>query len=202
MSIRRFWAGTGTAVALAFGLPLTAQAAASPPLPLKSYAVQVNAPTSPATACDDNQINCGWIEVTATFGGLNAHPRPAGPGGGPEGGLSGTLQVERSYGCQSGGRRLAGYDRTVTESAFVNSRHGTGFSVPRGGDTLTTTSYVFLDDKQPHNCPAGTTPMTYRIITRYLQLDLDFYVDGIPDGSYIVANRTSWSGAVPTPTAG
>lgn len=190
-----------TVMAVTF-TPTAAQAAPTPKkLTLNSYTVTITPPESPATVCDYDRINCGYIAVSATFAGLDRFSRPTGEVGPPEGNLSGTVEVTRVYGCQNAdGKRLHRYDTTVSETAQLNTRRGTGLRFPRTGDTVSSTTYAFLDDRQPGNCPAGTTPTTYKIVAKQVRLELDSYVDQIPGGSYRAPYRGQWTGAVPTPT--
>lgn len=212
MTIRRVIGSFALATTLAFTvLPATQAAAAPAPVPaaptlktvsLHSYTVTVGEPYAPATACDDGQINCGYIEIQATFAGLSKLARPATPASPREGNLSGTVEVLRTYGCQdAAGKRLASYDTVVAESAYLNTRRSSGLSFPRTGDTVSATTYAFLTDAQPGNCPAGTIAMTYKILPRNIQLALESTVKEIPGGSYRAPTRSKWIGAVPAPTA-
>lgn len=202
--MRRVLGSVALAATLALtALPATSAAATPAPkkLSLSSYTVTIGAPDAPATVCDYNQIHCGSVAVQATFAGLDRLPRPAGEVGPPEAGLYGTVQVTRVYGCQNdAGKRLHRYDTTVTETATMNTRRGSGLKFPRTGDTVTATTYAFLADAQPGNCPAGTTPMIYKLVAKKVTLELDSYVDEIPDGSYRAPYRGQWTGVVPTPT--
>ncbi|WP_111766226.1 hypothetical protein [Nakamurella deserti] len=208
MSKRSVLAASIAALLLGVVAPAAAEAAPAPapaPAPAKltlaSYTASVAAPEAPAELCDYNFLQCGYLTVEATFSGLDRFPRPAGEVGPPEGGLSGSAEIRRTYGCAAEtGKRLHRYDTTVTETVGLNTRRGTGFTVPRTGDTLTATTYAFFDDRQPGNCPAGTTATTYKIVAKKIELELDFYVDGLPAATYKAPARAQWVGAVPTPT--
>lgn len=204
MSARRSLATFVAVLAVSLFAPAMAEAAPAPKkLTLATYTATVGAPNAPAEVCDYNQINCGLLAVEATFTGLDRFPRPTGEVGPPEGGLYGSAEIRRTYGCASEtGKRLHRYDETVTETVGLNTRRGTGFRVPRQGDTLgPVTTYAFFDDRQPGDCPAGTTPMTYKIVASKISLELDFYVDGLPAADYKAPARAQWVGAVPTPTS-
>jgi hypothetical protein len=204
LQMRRVLGSMVAAVVLALtAQPAAAQAA--PPvkkLSLSSYSVTITPPSAPGTVCDYNWFNCGFVSISASFDGLDRFPRPEGPiGSRPEGDLAGTIQVSRVYGCaDASGKRLHRYDRTVSETAGIGSRRGTGFRIPRTGNTVHANSYAFLLDAQPHNCPAATTAMTYKLVVKQVRLELDMYVPEIPDGSYKVPSQVRWIGAVPTPT--
>lgn len=202
--VRRVFMSLLAIVALLLGGQAVAEAAPLRPLWLANYTVSVWAPVAPASQCDYNWINCGTVAVQATFAGVDrASWRPTGDPMGPEGNLSGTVQVSREYGCQNAaGKRLRSYDRTVTETAYLNTRRGTGFTFPRTGDTVTATTYAFLSDRQPGNCPAGTTAMTYKIVAKQTRLELSSYLNGVTSGTYVAPARGVWVGAVPTPTPG
>lgn len=201
MSKRRSLVSVLLAVGVGLTVPAVAEAAPVPQeLTLTSYTATVVGPNAPAEVCDYSQINCGYLAVQATFSGLDRFARPTDPIGPPEGGFSGSAQVRREYGCaDAGGKRLHRYDRSVTEVVGLNTRRGSGFKIPRTGDTLTSTTYAFLADLQPGNCPAGTTATTYKIVATKIQLALDFYVEGFPDATYKAPARAQWVGAVPAP---
>ncbi|MEO5834510.1 MAG: hypothetical protein ABIR83_14220 [Nakamurella sp.] len=203
MMMRRVLGSMALAVTLACTALPAAEAAAPAlkKLSLTSYTMTVGAPDAPATVCDYNEIHCGYLGVEATFAGLNRLPRPAGAYGPPEAGLYGAVEVTRVYGCQTdAGQRLHRYDTRVSETASLNTRRGSGLRFPRTGDTVTATTYAFLTDAQPGNCPAGTTPMIYKLVAKQVQLELDAYVPEIPDGRYRAPYRGQWLGAVPAPT--
>lgn len=200
--IRRVLVCVGVVAGLVIGGGSVAQAAPLKPLRLANYTVAVLPPVAPAFACTYNFINCGFLAVTATFSGLDRatwRPTDDRPGP-PQGNLAGTAQVSRTYGCANAdGKRLRGYDRIVTETVGLNTRQGTGLRFPASGDTVTATTYAFLDDRQPGNCPAGTTAMTYKITAHHTALQLDTYLGNPATGTYRAPARAQWIGAVPTP---
>lgn len=199
---RRFFACAALTAALAIGTPAVAEAAPVKPLRLASYTVRVLPPVAPAFACTYQLINCGYVEVNATFSGLDrASWRPTDDEPGPpQGNLSGTTRITRVYGCaNAAGKRLRSYDRTVTETVDLNTRQGSGIRFPGSGDTFTRTTYAFLDDNQPGNCPAGTTATTYKIVASHTQLELDVYINDFAVGTYRAPGCGKWIGAVPTP---
>jgi hypothetical protein len=201
--LRRVLGSMAIAVTLAVTSQPAAQAAATPTpeLKLTSYKVGVASPKTPATVCDYNYIDCGMVAIEATFKGLNKLPRPAGEFGPPEAELSALAEVTRVYGCADvRGKRLRDYDRTVSETAVFGTRRNSGLKFPRTGDTVSGTTYAFLDDKQPGHCPAGTTAMTYKITAKAIEVSLYSYVSEIPSADYKVSRRAQWTGAVPTPT--
>lgn len=200
--VRRFLTCAGLAVAMVFGAATLAEATPLKPLRLANYTISVQPPVAPAVACTYQFINCGYVAITATFSGLDrARWRPTDDQPGPpQGNLSGTAQVSRVYGCaNTKGKRLRGHDRTVTETVSLNTRQGTGLRFPATGDTVTATTYAFLADRQPGNCPAGTTAMTYKMVASHTQLELDSYIDGFATGTYRAPGRAQWIGAVATP---
>lgn len=200
--IRRVFVSLAATAALLLGGMGVAEAAPLKPLSLAKYTITAGAPEAPATVCDYNWIMCGYVSVEATFGGLNrASWRPTDGDGGPELSVNGTAQVTREYGCQNAaGKRVRKYDRTVTETAGLGLRRGFPISFPRTGDTVTATAWAFLADRQPRNCPAGTTAMMYRLVAKHVHLELTSYVNGAT-GTYSAPGRSQWIGAVPTPTA-
>jgi len=202
--IRRALAASAAIMGLLLGGVGVGVAEAAPlkPLRLASYTVAVLPPVAPAFACTYNFINCGFVAVTATFSGLDRAPwRPTDDQPGPpQGNLSGTTDVSRVYGCaDAAGKRLRSDDRTVTETVNLNTRQGTGLRFPATGDTVTATTYAFLDDHQPGQCPAGTTAMTYKIVASHTRLELDSYLDGFATGTYRAPARAQWIGAVAAP---
>lgn len=192
-------AGVGLIALLLSLVAMPAEAAVAPTkLKLSSYSLTVGAPTAPVTdqTCDYNWIFCGFVQVDATFSGFNSHERPAGPALR----LGGSANVTRVYGCQSAaGKRLNAYNVTVRETASLDARRGQPSFIPAAGDKLSMSTYAFLNDAQPGNCPAGSTAMIYRFSYYYTQLTLDSYVSAIPSGTYRALGYKVWTGAVPTP---
>ena len=177
-----------------------AQAATVKPLRLADYAITISAPpATPGSVCNTGQqLDCGSVNVEATFSGLKGRARPA--GGGPQGDLTGSVQVTRVYGCQSGeGRVLTRYTRRVEETVALGTRMDTGYSIPVQGDTLTSTTFAFLPDSQPGNCPAGSRATTYSIRANHVRLVLDSYSASIPDAKYAAPGSARWFGAAPAP---
>lgn len=202
VKMRRVVSAVVMALTLGVVVQPAAEAAAPQPkrLTLSSYTVTVMAPDGPATVCDYNQTHCGYIAVQATFSGLSRVSLPV-PGG-YEAGLGGSIEVTRVYGCQDArGKRLHRYDFTVSQTEGMNTRRGMPFQFPRTGDTVSATTYAFLTDNQPNNCPAGTTAMIYKITAKQARLDFSSYLPEIPSGTYRAPSRAQWVGAVPTPTA-
>lgn len=89
-------------------------------------------PNAPAHNCDVYGWDCGYVQITATFGGLDRLAvRPYYHEGAKHTRLRGTVQFTRSYGCQdAAGKRLRGTDRTVTDSVTLDNRRGGGFAIP------------------------------------------------------------------------
>ena len=183
---------------------LPAEAGQPKPLHLQSYVISVTPPNPGATICDQGSwLNCGNVSVTANFTGLDSHAIP--PETSPaDGNLIGTVYVSRTYGCRQGSKRLTRYDRRVDEVAFLNTRRGFGFSIPAAGTSLSVTTYAFLLDAQPGNCPAGTEAITYEIKAGNAKLSLESVSPYFPSKSYAAPRKAQWCGAVPTPvpTAG
>lgn len=184
----------------------TASAPSSRPLRLANYSVTVSGP--PATipqqtsgaACDvGSRLYCGSVAISATFSGLGNRARPANPGP-PTINLKGTVNVTRTYGCTNGsGRVVHRLNRTVRETAELNTRRAMGTSIPPTGDTLTMTTYAFLLDKQPSNCPPGLKPVNTSIVASGAKLVLDSYFESVPDATYNAPRRAAWFGVAPTP---
>jgi hypothetical protein len=185
--------------------PATASAPAPAPLRLANYSVAVAGP--PATvpqqqsgaACDQgSRLYCGSVAITATFFGLGDRARPQSPA--PSINLLGTVSVTRTYGCANqAGRVNRRFDRTVRESAELNTRRANGASIPATGDTLTLTTYAFLVDRQPFNCPPGFKAVNTSIVAKDAKLVLDSYFASVPTATYNAARAASWSGIAPTP---
>ena len=198
--LRRF-AIVGFTVALMLAWALPAEAAAPKRLRLDSYSLLIWAPpATPGTACDSgSQLYCGYVSLSTVFSGLNGRDRPTlyGP---PYGNLVGTVHVVRVYGCQNAqGKRLKAYDTTVAADEMLNTRRALGYTIPLTGDTITPTTYSFLPDRQPGNCPAGTQGMTYSIKARGTKLELVSGWASIPDANYSAPGKAQWTGAVPAP---
>lgn len=184
-----------------FGVASSAASTTSTRLYLTEYTISLVGPKAPAHNCDTFGWDCGYVAVTATFGGLNRlSTRPQFVEGAMHARLMGTVQVSRTYGCQSAtGFRRHGFDRTVTESVRLDNRRGIGFAIPPDGDTVGSVTFGYFPDRQPGNCPAGTTAMTYRIVAKQTRLELNSYVDQIASHTYGAPGRGQWIGAVPTP---
>jgi hypothetical protein len=193
------------ALACLTAIPASASSTRVRPLRLDNYTVSVAAPpaTTPpqqsGAACDKgSRLYCGNVAVTATFTGLNNRARPQTPA--PSINLMGTIAVTRTYGCTSRwGGIVRRYDRTVRESVPLDTRRSSGARIPATGDTLTMTTYAFLLDSQPFNCPAGLVPVTTSIVVRDAKLTLDSYFESVPDALYDTPREASWFGVVPTP---
>jgi hypothetical protein len=185
--------------------PAVASAPVPAPLRLASYTTTVAGP--PATipqqqsgaACDQgSRLYCGSVAITATFSGLGDRARPQSPA--PTINLLGTVSVTRTYGCaDKAGRVHRRFDRTVKESAELNTRRANGASIPATGDTLTLTTYAFLVDRQPFNCPPGFTGVTTSIVAKQAKLTLDSYFESVPTATYSAPRMASWVGVAPTP---
>ena len=191
------------AAVLSFFSPPALAATTPKPLKLVDSSLSISAPLSGGSTCDvGSQLFCGSVDVTTTFSGLNGRARPDSsyPAIGT---LTGTTHVTRVYGCQSvaTGERLRAFDVKVKTVDTINTRRGRPIIVPADGDTFTVTTYAFLLDAQPHNCPAGTTPMLYSISAKKVQLELKSTRAPIPSASYSIKGKASWTGAAPTPGA-
>lgn len=180
---------------------VSAQAAQPAPLVLSSYVIQVAAPNAPATKCDTgSELHCGYVSVAASFSGLSGRSRAGSDF--YDGELTGIVHVVRTYGCQStSGHRRKKYDRVVALDVPLETRRSTGFHVPAEGDQLNITTFAFLLDAQPGNCPPHTQAMTYKIKASHVRLMLTSYVPSIPSAAYSAPGQAKWKGAVPTPTA-
>jgi len=182
----------------------TSPAHADPtPLRLTSHSIGAGVTSYPGqpVRCDGNNYwDCGIVSVTATFSGLEGRERP-GPDDFPYVlGGGGTVDVTRTYGCQTPeGKRLHKYDRKVRQTAGLNTRRGIVGPIPEG-DTFTLSVSAFaLGDAQPGNCPAGTEATMYRIEAKEAKVVLESYWASIPTATYSVPGRAVWDGAVPTP---
>lgn len=187
-----------TALLSCGGLP--AAAATPPPLQLQSYTLSVAPPIAPASACDQGSLLfCGSITVTTRFSGLDGRQRPTAPGP-PNGDVSGTVQVTRIYGCQTASRKWLGkYTRKVVQDVSLDTRRSSGFVIPATGDALTVTTYAFLLDAQPKNCPPSTQAIQFQITASGARLFLSSSWSAIPSSHYSAPGRAVWCGAVPTP---
>lgn len=197
--IRRILLSLLATIALLLGGATIAEAAPLKPLYLANSTISTGVTEYPVPTCDYNFFSCGYVSVQATFAGLNrASWRPTGPEG-LEALLNGTVEVSRDYGCaDSAGKRLRKYDRTVTETESLGLRRGAPIQFPRTGDTLTATTWAFLPDRQPGNCPAGTTPTMYKLVAKHVKLELVSLVTN-STGTYCAPGRSVWVGAAPTP---
>ncbi|WP_420121981.1 hypothetical protein [Nakamurella sp.] len=197
--IRRILLSLLATIALLLGGASIAEAAPLKPLYLAKATISTGVTEYPVPVCDYNSFSCGYVSVAATFAGLNRAPwRPTGPEY-PEALLNGTVQVSRDYGCaDSSGKRLRQYDRTVNETAQLGVRRGAPVPFPREGDTVTITTWAFLSDSQPGNCPAGTTPTMYKLVAKHAKLELVSLVTDTT-GTYCASGRSQWVGAAPTP---
>lgn len=193
------------ALAALTAIPASASAPSTGPLRLANYSVTVSPPPStipPQTSgapCDlGSRLYCGTVAITATFSGLGDRARPQTPA--PSINLLGSVSVTRTYGCTtSTGRLVHRYNRIVRESVPLNTRRGFGTSIPATGDTLTITTYAFLLDRQPFNCPAGLTPVNTSIVASGAKLTLDSYFESVPDANYNAPRWATWFGIAPTP---
>jgi hypothetical protein len=186
-------------------VPAAAAAPAPRPLRLANYTISVAGPPStiPAqtsgAACDQgSRLYCGSVAITAVFSGLNNRARPQSPA--PSVNLRGTVTVTRGYGCTDrAGRINHRFDRIVRESAPLNTRRANGASIPPTGDTLTLTTYAFLTDRQPFNCPSGYKAVNTAIVAEGAKLVLDSYFESVPTARYDAPRRAVWTGIAPTP---
>lgn len=198
--IRRILLSLLATIALLVVGASVAQAAPLKPLHLATSTITTGVTEYPVPTCDYNFFSCGYVSVQATFAGLNrASWRPTGPEG-LEALLNGTVEVSRDYGCaDSSGKRLRQYNRTVKETASLGLRRGAPISFPRTGDTVTATTWAFLSDAQPGNCPAGTTPTMYKLVAKQAKLELVSLVTDTT-GTYRAPGRSVWVGAAATPS--
>jgi hypothetical protein len=207
--MRKFSVAIGI-IAISLATLTAVPAAAAPaanarPLRLANYSITVSAPPSSipqqtsGAACDlGSRLYCGNIAISATFSGLGNRARPQTPA--PSINLLGSVSVTRTYGCTTNnGRLVHRFDRVVRESVPLNTRRASGTSIPPTGDTLTITTYAFLLDSQPFNCPAGLNPVTTSIVASGAQLKLDSYFESVPDATYNAPRRAAWYGIAPTP---
>jgi hypothetical protein len=208
VSMKKFSVLTGilaiSLVALT-AVPASASAPAPRALRLANYTTTVSGP--PATipgppsdpACNDGSLlYCGIIAINATFSGLGNRARPQTPA--PSINLLGSVSVTRTYGCTNAAGRLQyRFNRVVRESAPLNTRRGFGTSIPTTGDTLAITTFAFLRDRQPFNCPPGMTAVNTSIVASGASLQLDSYFESVPDATYKAQRWAAWFGIRPTP---
>jgi hypothetical protein len=208
VSMKKFSVLTGIlAISLATltTVPAAASAPAPRPLRLAGYTITVAGPPSTiprqqsGAACDQgSRLYCGSVAITATFSGLNNRARPQSPA--PSVNLRGTVGVWRTYGCANrAGQVNHRFDRTVRESASLNTRRANGASIPATGDTLKLTTYAFLTDRQPFNCPVGYKAVNTKIVAKGAKIVLDSYFESVPTATYNAPRRAAWSGIAPTP---
>lgn len=198
--IRRTLLSLLATIALLLGGASIAEAAPLKPLYLAKSTISTGVTDYPVPVCDYNFFSCGYVSVEATFAGLNrASWRPTGSDG-LDALLNGTVDISRQYGCADNtGKRLRAYDRTVNGTASLGLRRGAPVSFPQEGDTVTITTWAFLSDAQPGNCPAGTTPTMYKLVAKHAKLELVSLATGTT-GTYCAPGRSQWVGAAPTPT--
>jgi hypothetical protein len=194
--LRRVLGSMAVAVTLAVGAQPVAQGAAAPTAKLKlsSFEATIHPPLSVADSCDETRAGvCGFLMTQTEFTGLDSFARPTEPQY-SAGNLEGTIEVTRTYGCEDArGKRLHRYGQKVSTTERLTNYRGGGFNIPATGDELTSINYVFLDDRLPGNCPAGTTATLYKITAGKARLSLEFRVPGFPNGTYKASDRTSWT---------
>jgi hypothetical protein len=185
--------------------PASASAPAPRALRLANYTVSVTGPptTIPGpphdSECNDGSIlYCGIISISATFSGLGNRARPHTPE--PNINLMGSVSVLRTYGCTNqGGRVQHRFDRVVREVAPLNTRRAFGTRIPETGDTLGMTTFAFLRDRQPLNCPPGLKAVNTSIVAMGAKLQLNSYFESVPDATYKAPRWAAWFGIRPTP---
>lgn len=197
--IRRILLSLLATIALLLGGATIAEAAPLKPLYLANSTISTGVTEYPVPTCDYNFFSCGYVYVQATFAGLNrASWRPTEEG--LDALLDGTVEISRDYGCaDSTGKRLRKYDRTVNGTASLGVRRAMPVSFPKEGDTVTITTWAFLSDAQPGNCPAGTTPRLYKLVAKHAKLELISLVTQ-STGTYRAPGRSVWVGAAATPS--
>jgi hypothetical protein len=192
----------GCALVIAVASPAAACTPKPRPLVLSSYTVVVSPPANKPNGCDYYAVSCGDAGVQATFRGLAGRDRSGSTSTRNDGDLVGTIRVTRVYGCaNAAGRRLHRYDRRVIKTNSMDTRIGSGYLLPAKGNTFKSSTYAFLDDAQPHNCPTGTTAMIYKLIARHAVLTLKSTVPSIPVHTYRAPGVARWVGAVAAPVA-
>ena len=174
------------------------------PLRLTGYTTTVTGPpatTSPFSdpACDSgSRLFCGSVAVVATFAGLEGTPRPTTAQ--PDTNVTGSVDVIRTYGCTDrAGRLLHRFDRVVRETVGLNTRRGLLTNRPSTGDTLTVTTFAFLSDSQPRNCPQGTTAVNTSIIATGANLSLNPPRTAFAGATYALPRWAWWFGVAPAP---
>ena len=188
------------AVMLAF-CALPAEAGEPKPLRLQDYVISIVPPRATTDGCDlGSRLNCGLVSVEAHFTGLEGRPRVPETGA-PTSNLSGTARISRTYGCQEDAKRVARYDRRIDQDTRLITRRNFGFRIPLTGDVLDATTYAFLLDAQPGNCPAGMQAMIYEIRASNIRLYLETGTGLFPNKYYQAPGKARWCGAVSTPTA-
>jgi hypothetical protein len=206
--LRRFIASAVTAAALLALVAAPASAADTvPTLRLVSATVEIAPPPAVAVPvsswpnCDSgSKLNCGYVVVDATFAGLGDSARPDFIG--RHGDLTGSVNITRTYGCKNpGGKIVHHFDRTVTETQSLNTRRQLGLTIPATGDTLGGTTFAFLYDSQPGNCPKNFTPVNTSIVVSGVKLSLDVRFGTIIGGTYDLKKSASWYGVAPGPIA-
>jgi hypothetical protein len=189
-------------------VPASASAPSPRPLRLASYSVFITSPppTIPQQdvpnggACDrGSRLYCGYVGITANFSGLGNRPRPQSPA--PNLNLVGSVSVTRTYGCTNrNGRVNHRFDRTVRETAPLDTRRSSGGRIPATGDTVSMTTLAFLLDLQPFNCPPGLKAVNTSIVVKGAKLELASSFDSVvPDQAYNARRWASWYGVAPTP---
>jgi hypothetical protein len=195
MSRRRSLATFVAVLAVSLCAPAVAEAAPAPrQLELRSFTVDIDPGDSQAPGCDPTRAgSCGYITTVATFTGLDGYARPSETQY-SAGNLDGSIEVTRTYGCQDAtGNRLHRFDQKVATTEGLTNYRGGGFNIPATGDELTSINYVFLSDRMPGNCPAGTTGTLYKITTGKVRLATVFRVEGFTDGKYKASTHGKWT---------
>ena len=95
---------------------------------------------------------CGYMQVRALFSGLERPGRPQNA----VVYLGGTVDVTRTYGCQSeSGKLLPKYDRRVVHAVGVSTRRGLEIDVPNSGDVLEVSGLAFPAGLTARQLPVG-----------------------------------------------
>jgi hypothetical protein len=132
---------------------------------------------------------CGSVEVDVTFTGFPDH----GLESEQYGELIGTVQVTRTYGCQSdSGERLSRYQVKVREIAPLNTRYS--ILIPAGGGSYRLDAW--LSEASPTSCPAGTAAKTYSIKAKAARVTLNAYTPLIPTTTYALPGSAQWRDGV------